>query len=55
MTACMQLVQQSINDVGGKSLLRARPTFSQSLMVTDGMSRFDYNDFISVDPRLDVN
>jgi len=50
MTACrpMQLVQQSINDVGGKSLL-------QSLMVTDGVSRFDYNDFISVDPRLEVN
>jgi len=38
-----------------KRLLHTRTTFSQSLMVTDGMSRLGYTAMIVPDPRLNVN
>jgi len=41
--------------IGAKRCLRTRMTFSHSLMVPVGASKFDYVGFILLDPRFKIN
>jgi len=40
---------------GAKALFRARMTFSQSLLVTDGTFKLDYASVIFVDPAVQID
>jgi len=55
MIDCYASAATKNKDAGEKRLLRTRTTFSQSLMLTDGVLKLDHTGLIFVDPGLKVD